>query len=217
MTMKLRYAMMPMSNLGKEASEMSEAVVKKTSGRALKTIDLTYIGLFAALMAVCSWISIQTPWEVSFTMQTFGVFCTVGMLGLGRGTLAVAAYILLGLVGVPVFSGFSSGVAALLGSTGGYIIGFVFSALVTGGILKAFGKKLWVMILAMALGLIACYAFGTVWFMVVYAQNAGSIGLWTALSWCVFPYILPDLCKIALAILIVRRARPYMERQGRAA
>lgn len=184
---------------------------KKT--KKLKTLDLAYIGLFIALIVVCSWISIATPWGISFTLQTFAVFAAVGVLGLGRGTAAVIIYILLGLIGVPVFSNFNSGVAALMGSTGGYIIGFIFSALITGVILRAFGKKTWVMAIAMVLGLIACYAFGTAWFIIIYTRNVERIGLVTALGWCVIPYIIPDLCKIALAIFITKRVGRFIDRQ----
>lgn len=97
------------------------------AGRS-KTYDLVYIAVFAVVMAVCSWISI--PAQVPFTLQTFGVFMAVGVLGGKRGTLAVLVYVLLGAVGVPVFAGFSGGIGALLGNAGGYIIGFIFSALV---------------------------------------------------------------------------------------
>jgi biotin transport system substrate-specific component len=190
--------------------ETQELTTKATKW---KTLDLAYIGLFVALMAVCAWINIPTPWDISFTLQTFGVFCAVAILGLGRGTTAVVIYILLGLIGVPVFAGFSSGVSALLGSTGGYIIGFIFSALVMGGILKAFGKKIWVMIIAMVLGLVVCYAFGTAWFVVVYTRKVAQIGVWAALCWCVIPYIIPDLCKIAVAILVEKRVGPYINRR----
>ncbi len=187
--------------------------MEETKTKKLKTLDLAYIGLFVALITVCSWISIATPWGISFTLQTFAVFCAVGILGLGRGTAAVIVYILLGLIGVPVFSNFNSGVAALMGSTGGYIVGFIFSALITGGIMKIFGKKTWIMAIAMVIGLIACYAFGTVWFIIIYTKNIESIGLATALGWCVIPYIIPDLCKIAVAIFITKRVGRYVDRQ----
>lgn len=88
---------------------------------------MAYIALFAVLMAVCSWISI--PAVVPFTLQTFGVFVAVSVLGGKRGTLAVVLYLLMGVVGLPVFAGFSGGLGVLLGSTGGYIVGFVFTAL----------------------------------------------------------------------------------------
>ena len=85
------------------------------AGRS-KTYDLVYIAVFAVVMAVCSWISI--PAQVPFTLQTFGVFMAVGVLGGKRGTLAVLVYVLLGAVGVPVFAGFSGGIGALLGNAG---------------------------------------------------------------------------------------------------
>ena len=133
------------------------------AGRS-KTYDLVYIAVFAVVMAVCSWISI--PAQVPFTLQTFGVFMAVGVLGGKRGTLAVLVYVLLGAVGVPVFAGFSGGIGALLGNAGGYIIGFIFSALVMWAIEHVFGRKPVVQIISMVVGLIVCYAFGTVWFYV---------------------------------------------------
>ena len=100
---------------------MSTATATKT-----KTYDLAYIAIFAVLIAICSWISI--PMTVPFTLQTFGVFMAVGVLGGKRGSLAVLVYILLGAIGVPVFAGFSGGLGILLNNTGGYIIGFLFTA-----------------------------------------------------------------------------------------
>ncbi len=166
------------------------------------------IALCAAVMAVCSWISI--PAAVPFTMQTFGVFLVVGLLGGRNGSLAVVVYLLLGAVGLPVFSGFSGGIGHLFGATGGYIIGFVFSALVMWLLERAFGRRLKALVLSMIAGLLVCYAFGTAWFMTVYAKDSGSIGLMTALGWCVFPYIIPDALKILLAAIMTRRIRPLI-------
>lgn len=168
-----------------------------------RTVDMAYIAMFAVMIAVCSWISI--PATVPFTMQTFGVFLAVGVLGGKRGTLAVLVYLLLGMVGVPVFAGFAGGISCLVGTTGGYIVGFLFSALVMWAMEHLLGKKQWVLALSMVLGLVVCYAFGTVWFMQVYARNTGAIGVWTALGWCVFPYIIPDLIKIVLALVLCKR------------
>lgn len=181
-----------------EEKNMASSDTKK-----MKTVDMAYIALFAVIMAVCSWISI--PAVVPFTLQTFGVFVAVAVLGGKRGTLAVALYLLMGVVGLPVFSGFSGGLGRLLGSTGGYIVGFVFSALVMWLMEHFFGTRTWVLALSMVLGLVVCYAFGTAWFLIVYARTTGPIGLWTALGWCVFPYIIPDLIKIALALAIRKR------------
>ena len=170
---------------------------------SVTTRDMVYCAMFAVLIAVCSWISI--PATVPFTLQTFGIFVTVGILGGKRGSVSVLIYLLLGAVGIPVFAGFKGGIGALLGTTGGYIIGFLFSALIMWGMEVLPGKKLWVLAVSMVLGLLACYAFGTIWFMVVYARTSGAIGLMTALGWCVFPFILPDVIKIALALVLSKR------------
>ena len=170
-----------------------------------KTRDMVFIGIFAALIAICSWISIPTT--VPFTLQTMGVFAAVGLLGGRRGSLAVLVYILLGLVGLPVFAGFSGGVGVLLGATGGYIIGFLASALLMWGMEALFGKGRPVLAISMVLGLAVCYAIGTLWFMVVYTKTSGAVGLGTVLGWCVLPFILPDLIKIAVALFLTDRFR----------
>ena len=183
------------------STEMSE----HGAGRRMDTRDVTMIAVCTAMMVICSWISI--PATVPFTMQTFGVFLCVGLLGGRRGTLAVSVYLLLGAVGLPVFSGFTGGIGHLFGATGGYIIGFLFSALVMWLIEHLLGRNLKTLVLSMIAGLITCYAFGTAWFMVVYAKDSGSVGLMTALGWCVFPYVIPDAVKIGLATVITRRVR----------
>lgn len=167
------------------------------------TRDMIYIAMFAIIIAICSWISV--PATVPFTLQTFGVFVTVGVLGGKRGSLSVLVYLLLGVIGVPVFAGFSGGLGVLLGSTGGYIIGFLFSALIMWGMEMLFGKNNVVLVVSMIVGLLVCYLFGTVWFMSVYARTTGPIGVMTALGWCVFPYIIPDGIKIVLAMILCKR------------
>ena len=135
----------------------------------------------------------------------------VGLLGGKKGTISVLVYILLGAVGVPVFAGFSSGIGVLFGTTGGYIVGFLLSGLVYWAMTAAFGEKLPIMIIAMVLGLLVCYAFGTAWFMIVYAKNTAPIGLMTALGWCVFPFIIPDCIKIALAVVLTKQLKKYVK------
>ena len=171
----------------------------------LSVRDMAYIALFAVMMAVCSWISI--PYVVPFTRQTFAVFLAVGVLGGRRGTVAVLVYLLMGAVGLPVFTGFSGGIGHLLGSTGGYIVGFVFTALVMWGMEGIPGNRTVVLTISMVLGLLVCYAFGTAWFLLVYARTTGPVGVWTAVGWCVAPYVVPDLVKLALALVLRRRLR----------
>ena len=177
------------------------------AGRS-RTLDMAYIALFTVLIAVCAWISIPTT--VPFTLQTFGVFVSVGLLGGRRGSLAVLVYLLLGAVGAPVYAGFTGGFGPLMGSTGGYILGFLLCALTMWAVETALGKSLWALGLGMVLGLVVCYAFGTAWFMVVYTQASGPVGLWTVLGWCVIPFIGPDLVKIALALALSARLRRHV-------
>ena len=174
-----------------------------------KTISLVRCALAAALMAVCAWITVPGP--VPFTLQTFAVFCALGLLGGFRGTASVLCYILLGAVGLPVFSGFRGGVGALLGSTGGYILGFLTSALVYWAVVRS-SRDLWRQALGMVLGLLTCYLFGTLWFVEVYTRASGAMTFGTALSLCVIPFLLPDALKIALALLLTRTLGPRLER-----
>lgn len=171
--------------------------------KAFSAYNIVYIALFACLIAVCSWITI--PGAVPFTLQTMGVFLAVGLLGGRRGTTAVLVYILLGAVGAPVFSGFNSGIGALLGPTGGYIIGFLATALLMWAMEAVLGRRKWVLPLSMVLGLAVCYAFGTVWFQVVYTRGGNAITLGGVLLKCVVPFILPDLAKIAVALVLCSR------------
>ena len=179
-----------------------------TASSRLRTVDMAYIALFAVLMAVCAWITI--PMTVPFTLQIFAVFAALVTLGGRRGTYAVAVYLLLGAVGLPVGSGFQGGLGWLLGTTGGYIVGFLCIALIYWLMTAKLGDSLPVSVAACVLGLAVCYAFGTVWFLVVYARNSGPIGLMTALGWCVFPYIIPDLVKLALAVFLSRRVKMFL-------
>lgn len=172
--------------------------------------DLAYIAVFTALLAICSWIAIPTPVRIDFTLQTLGVFLTVGILGGKRGTLAILAYLLLGLVGAPVFAGFSGGPGALLTPSGGYLVGFLFTGLLMWGMEILFGSKPAILGLSMFLGMLVYNVFGTVWFMVAYPMGGESVGLWTALTWCVFPYILFDTLKLVLALILSVRLRPHV-------
>lgn len=182
-------------------------VAKNRSVTRRHLLDMTMIGLCAALIAACSALAIPMPWGVPVTMQTFAVMATVGLLGTRRGTAAIAVWIALGAIGVPVFANFNSGIAYLLGTTGGYILGFLLCAPIEGFIIKLGKGKLPFLILGMVAGMVVCYTFGTAWFMVVYAQRTGPVALATVLGWCVTPYLVPEVFKIALAVAISMTGR----------
>ena len=172
-------------------------------GAGSKTLDMVHIALFAVVMAICSWIVI--PMAVPFTLQTFGVFLAVLVLGGKRGTFAVLLYILMGSIGMPVFSGFTGGVGVLLGYTGGYIMGFLLIAITMWFLERVFGKNTPVCWISMVLGLLLCYSFGTFWYVAVYARGSGEICMAAVLSACVFPFVIPDLIKMILAMSVRKR------------
>lgn len=174
----------------------------------MKVKNMVHCALFAALLSVCAWLAVPLG-DAVVTMQTFGVFLTLGVLGGKRGTAAILVYLLLGAVGAPVFSGFRGGLGALLGATGGYIWGFLACALVY-WLVTAFLPK--GRLLGMVLGLLACYAFGTAWFYWGYVRGGSSIGIGAVLLKCVVPYLLPDALKLALAMAVFRQLKPVIKK-----
>lgn len=156
--------------------------------------------LFAALIAICAWLSVPVA-DIAFTMQTFAVFLTLGILGGKWGTVSILIYLLMGAVGIPVFSGFQGGLGTLLGVTGGYIWGFLFSGLAYWA-LERFSKPA-----AMIAGMIGCYTCGTLWFLLY----AGNVGIALAIAKCVLPYLIPDGIKIALALTLSRRIGKHLK------
>jgi len=155
--------------------------------------------LFASLIAICAWISIPIP-PLSFTLQTFGVLLALGILGGKWGSVTILVYLLMGLVGLPVFANFRGGAAALLDATGGFLWGFFL-----GGIAYWLLER-WEKLPAMAAFLLITYACGSWWF----ARWAGS-GIGIALLTCVVPYLIPDAIKLALAYTMSKRIGRYMK------
>lgn len=151
--------------------------------------------LFAALNAVCAWISLPVA-DIACTLQTFGIFLTLGLLGGKWGSASILIYLLLGAVGLPVFSGFQGGLGALLGVTGGFLWGFLLAGLCY-RLLERFGK-----LPAMAAGMLCVYLCGSAWFTV---YTGGKAGFLAALLRCVVPFLIPDALKIAAALALSRR------------
>lgn len=176
---------------------------------------VTLVALSVAVLTVCSWISIPSIGSmVPFTMQTFAVFVICGIFDWKRSLMAISVYILLGAVGVPVFTGFRGGLAALTGPTGGYIVGFVFCAVII-QIFKSIKKNSYFfMITGMLAGLTACYAFGTAWYLFIYINSGEAVTPVGVLSLCVFPYVIPDLLKMSLAVIIVNRLNVPLKKLG---
>ena len=193
-------------------SEAGTKTSKATKNRAF-IYDLVLISVSAALITVCSWISIPLG-PVPFTLQTLGILAVMLTTGGRRGTISILVYLALGACGIPVFAGFKGGITAFLGPTGGFLIGFVFAALVYWLFEKLIFKKLMKStVKTLVFGLIGflifevvMYTIGVIWFMTVYAAQTGPVGLVTVMGWCVFPFIIPDLVKMVIAAIIGERA-----------
>ena len=174
--------------------------------KKFSTTMLCLCGLFAALTAVCSQIAFDIG-PVPFNLAMFSVFVAAGMLGSKYGTISQLVYVLTGAIGLPVFAHFSGGFSIITGPRGGYIVGYVAAAFITGIIAaKVNNKKYIVLSLAMLTGLIVCYALGTVWFMYITNRGFGeSLGL------CVLPFIPGDIIKIALATMLVTKLKKIIK------
>ena len=189
--------------------EKTEQIVDtKSNKRKSTTKHLIICGIFAALAAVCSQIQIPLP-MVPINLALFAVHMSGALLGAKLGTISMLVYVLLGAVGAPVFSGFTGGFGTLAGPTGGYIIGYILCAFIVGIICDKWGRAIPKMALAMVLGVICCYTFGTAWFMIVM-----KMGLWESLLACVFPFLIGDAVKIVLAILLTNALRKPLSKAG---
>ena len=195
---------------------------KKVNNQAVyqrSTISyLLLAALMAAVCAVCSWISIPLPFTpVPINLGTLAVFLAAGILGWKYGSISVIVFVLLGAAGRPVFHGFTGGMGIITGPTGGYIVGYILAAFLTGIMIDTYFKArksnenkaatYAVLALAMALGLFACYALGTAWFM-----HISGTDLKAALLMCVVPFLIGDAIKIAAATVLVKKLRPFARR-----
>lgn len=172
----------------------------------LNAKDMAYIALSAAFMSICAWISV--PATVPFTLQTFAVSLCAAVFGSRRAAISIIVYIILGTVGLPVFSGFRGGPGMLVGATGGFITGFLPAAVIAGW-RASVRKSALVDIMYMLIALVVCYLFGTLWYAAVY--GSGLAAFKSALLVCVVPYVVPDCIKIALAAALAPRLRRYIK------
>lgn len=182
--------------------------MEKTMREKIRTSTITMIALMTAVTCVLGPLSIPIgPVPISFT--NLAIYLTVILLGLKMGTVSYLIYLLIGLVGVPVFSSFTGGPGKLFGPTGGYLIGFIFMALITGFFVEKFSGKIPMYFLGMVLGTAVTYAFGTAWL----AYQAG-MGFKAALATGVIPFIPGDVAKMVIAALIGPVIKKQIVRAG---
>jgi biotin transport system substrate-specific component len=165
--------------------------------------DYILISLFSAIIAVSSFIYIPSP--VPFTLQTLAIFCTLTILGGKKGIISIILYIFLGIIGLPVFSGFSGGIGHLAGASGGYITGFILLALIYTFFTHKNKNNTKLQFIGLIIGLITCYAFGTFWYCAIYLKNLSLQAIISSLSFCVLPFIIPDTAKLIIAVIINKK------------
>lgn len=174
----------------------------------MKTKIMALIALMAAVTCILGPLSLAipiSPVPISFT--NLAVYFTIYVLGTKNGTISYLIYLLLGLVGLPIFSGFSGGAGKLFGPTGGYLIGFIFMALICGFFIEKWSAKLYLHFIGMILGTAVCYLFGTVW--LAFQAN---MDFSAALAAGVIPFIPGDLVKIIIALLVGPIIRKQLKR-----
>ena len=176
----------------------------------LNVKQLALTGLMAAVICVLGPLALSIPVSpVPISLGTLAIYFVASVAGMKTGTLSVVIYILLGLAGVPVFTGFTGGVGKLFGPTGGYIIGYLFMALICGFFADKFGRQLPVYFLGMILGTVTCYLFGTIW--LGYQMD---MTFPQALAAGVLPYIGGDLLKLVLAMALGIQIRKRLLKAG---
>ncbi|MCL2151733.1 MAG: biotin transporter BioY [Oscillospiraceae bacterium] len=170
--------------------------------------DMAATAMLTAMISVVAPFSIMIG-PVPLTFATLMVYLTVGTLGWKYGTLSVVVYILLGAVGLPVFSNFEGGFHKIAGVTGGYIVGYIPCALATGLIAKAFKNKIQAYICGMLIGTALLYTCGTAWFML---QTGNTLP--ASLALCVTPFLIGDAIKIIIACVIAPRLETAVKRRS---
>ena len=173
----------------------------------MKARNMALCGLFTAVLAICAWISVPMG-DTVITLQTFSIFLTLGLLGGKRGTVTVLVYLLLGAIGAPVFSGFRGGLGALLGTTGGYIFGFMSTSILY-WIMTSIKDTPRIRLIAMVLGLLLCYICGSWWYLTRYL-TAAQTTLGLVLLKCVVPYLIPDAIKLTLAWILTGKLKRFV-------
>ena len=174
----------------------------------IRTKQMVLIALMTAVTCVLGPLSIPLPFSpVPISLTNFAIFLAIFVLGMKSGTISFIIYLLLGAIGVPVFSSFRGGLQVLAGPTGGYLIGFIFLALIMGFALDHFDRKLVPTIIGMIIGMAICYIFGTAWL-------AGQLGMSfvAALGIGVIPYLPGDTAKIIIAIIAGPQIRKAVSR-----
>lgn len=182
--------------------------MEQKKNRVSQASTLTMVALMAAVLCILSPFSIPVG-VVPVSLSTFGLYLTVLILGRKKATVVCTIYLLLGFIGIPVFSGFSGGPAKLFGPTGGYLFGYLLLTTVAGLIVDKYPKNHGICVLGLVFGTISCYAVGTLWLAV---QMRISFSM--AMGIGVLPFLTGDVIKILSAEWIGTVVRRQLRKAG---
>lgn len=173
-----------------------ETAIKKEKTKTMTVYWMAAVALFTAITCILGPMSIQIG-VIPISFTNLVIFFAVFLLGGKGAVMSCLVYLLLGIAGLPVFSGFTGGLAKITGPTGGFLVGFIWLAVISAFFIKKFPGRRLFYVVGMVLGMAVCYLFGTVWFIILMKVT------WQqALAACVFPFLIGDVIKIAIAILI---------------
>lgn len=189
---------------------MNDASISTQPKSVFSVKQIALVGLMAAIICVLAPFALPIPISpVQITLGTLAIYFVLTVLGLKLGTISVVVYILLGLAGLPVFAGFTGGAGKLLGPSGGYILGYIFMALICGFFIDKWDNNLFLSFLGFLLGTAVLYLFGSLWL-----TYQTTVTLSQAIVAYVLPYIPGDLIKLILAMILGRQVRMRLKRAG---
>jgi len=185
--------------------EMNESNIASKKSTFLSVKNISIIAVMTAVTCILGPLSLPIG-VVPISLTNFAIYISLYALGMKRGTISYLVYVLIGFVGVPVFSNFSGGAGKLLGPTGGYIFGFIFMAIISGFFIDKWCRNIPLCMLGMILGIMVTYLFGTVWLS--YEAN---MTMKSALAAGVWPFIPGDLIKMLIAAIIGPKLRSQLK------
>ncbi len=169
-----------------------------TTTSNIKTQTMVRIALVTAITCILAPLSIPLPFTpIPISLTVLVLYISAYILGCRRGAISYLVYLLLGAIGLPIFSGFEGGFGKLLGPTGGYLIGFIFLILIAGFAVDKYPRSIFINVIGMILGTAVCYTFGTIWL-----SYQLDISFLQGLSIGVLPYLIGDGIKVLVAIFI---------------
>ncbi len=172
-----------------------------------KIKDILLCAIFASLTAIFSIISVPLPFTpIPINLAIISVFLSGGLLGSKLGSISQIIYVILRIIGIPLFSGISGGIGLIYSPTGGYVISYIICAGIVGLVLEKSNQSVFIYFLSMISGLIICYVFGTLWFMLITKSN-----FINALILCISPFIIADIFKIIISTSLLWKLKPLLK------